>query len=120
MAGLGDLSERHAASAERLRARQYGTAVAATEAQTKLGIWRVRRGLTQDDMARAIGVSLNTYRRLERGAYRNPGVRYLANCALALGCELEELLEDEWRSWFVFDRRAPDPPEPERFWAETE
>ena len=47
-----------------------------------------------------IGISLPTYRRLERGQTPNPPLRYLVNCALALGYttteQLIELFEDDW------------------------
>lgn len=46
----------------------------------------------------------------------NPPVRYLANCALALDCQLEDLLEGEHRAWLVMDQRAAAPPAPEGFW----
>lgn len=88
-----------------------------TRVETRLGAWRVRRGVTQAEMARATGLSLSTYRRLERGM-ANPPVRYLANCALALGCRLEDLIEDEHRAWLVLDQRADAPPDPRGFWGE--
>jgi len=50
---------------------------------------RMARGLTQEELADAIGISLPTYRRLERKDMDNPGVRYLANAAIALGVELD-------------------------------
>jgi transcriptional regulator with XRE-family HTH domain len=86
-----------------------------TRIETRLAAWRVRRGITQAELAAATGLSLATYRRLERGM-ANPPVRYLANCALALGCPLEDLLEDEHRTWLIMDLRAATPPAPEGFW----
>lgn len=68
---------------------------------------RMARGLTQEELADAIGISLPTYRRLERKDMDNPGVRYLANAAIALGVELDLLIEDEWREWMVFDEQRP-------------
>jgi transcriptional regulator with XRE-family HTH domain len=85
--------------------------------KTKLAHWRKRRGVTQEELARATGLSLSVLRRLETGRYENPPVRYLNNCALALGCKLEDLIEDEWREWLVMDQRyAAVPPEPKGFW----
>jgi hypothetical protein len=46
----------------------------------------------------------------------NPGIRYLANAALALGVELDLLIEDEWREWMAFDEQRHKPPEAEEFW----
>lgn len=91
-------------------ARRGGKAV------TKLARARAARGLTQAQLAAAVGLARSTYWRLEAGRVRNPRLRELANCALALDCQLEDLIEDEWREWFVFDRvNAPTPPR----WGET-
>jgi transcriptional regulator with XRE-family HTH domain len=87
-----------------------------TKVDTRLAAWRVRRGVTQDEMAKAIGISYSTYWRLERGRYKNPPIGYLVNCALALGCELGDILEDEQMEWCVFDQRAAKPPDPQMFW----
>ena len=36
----------------------------------------------------------------------------LVNLAIALDCELGELLEDGWLAWYAFDKtNAPEPPE---------
>lgn len=51
-------------------------------------------------MARATGISVGTYRRLERGETAAPNLRHLGNCALVLDCEVEDLIEDEWREWW--------------------
>ena len=90
-----------------------------TKVETKLAAWRVRRGVTQQEMAKAIGISYSSYWRLERGRYKNPPVGYLVNCALALGCELEDILDDEQKRWQVFDTRAAAPPERTDFWREA-
>jgi transcriptional regulator with XRE-family HTH domain len=88
---------------------------------SRLAEARRARGVTQDDLARAIGISLPTYRRLETGRMPNPPLRYLANCAIALGVQVEELIEDDWREWLVFDHfRASKPPDPKRLWRASE
>lgn len=85
--------------------------------KTKLALWRERRGVTQEELARATGLSTSVYWRLENGRYDNPPLRYLMNCALALGCELTDLIEDEWRQWMVVDQaNAGTPPKPAEFW----
>ncbi|MBV9682012.1 MAG: helix-turn-helix transcriptional regulator [Solirubrobacterales bacterium] len=86
------------------------------KAETMLARVRMARGLTQEELADAIGISLPTYRRLERKDMDNPGVRYLANAAIALGVELDLLIEDEWREWMVFDEQRPTPPRADEFW----
>jgi transcriptional regulator with XRE-family HTH domain len=87
-----------------------------TKAETRLARARMARGVTQGELASVMGVSLPTYRRLERGQAENPGLRYLVNAALALGVELEDLIEDEWREWMVFDHDHRAPPTPDEFW----
>jgi transcriptional regulator with XRE-family HTH domain len=84
--------------------------------ETKLAHARMGRGVTQEELARAVGISVPTYRRLERGEVRNPKLGQLVNCALALGVELDALIEDEWREWLTFDARSAAAPEPEAFW----
>lgn len=86
------------------------------KAETKLARVRMARGVTQDELAEAIGISVPTYRRLELNTLPNPGLRYLINAALALGVELDEVLDDEWLAWKTFDANRPGPPAPDEFW----
>jgi transcriptional regulator with XRE-family HTH domain len=74
------------------------------------------RGVTQDELAKAVGISVPTYRRLERGEVENPKFRHLVNCSLALGVELTDILEDEWLKWLPLQNIAATPPEPDEFW----
>lgn len=78
---------------------------------TKLAELRLERGITQRQLAASTGVSIASYRRLERDELRDPGIRTLSNLAIALGVPLEDLIEDRWREWMVFDavnaRRPP-------------
>jgi transcriptional regulator with XRE-family HTH domain len=76
----------------------------------------MRRGVTQQEMADATGMSGSTYWRLEHGRLPDPPIRLLANCALALGVRVEDLIEDEWREWLALDARRPGPPAPASFW----
>ncbi len=76
----------------------------------------MRRGVTEQELATVTGMSTATYWRLEHGQMPDPPLRLLANCALALGVELEDLIEDEWREWKVLDARYGQPPAPEEFW----
>lgn len=71
-------------------------------------------------MAAVTGISRSTYSKLERGLIDNPPLRYLTNCALALGCNTRDLIEDAWLEWMVFDERKPKAPKPEGFWKITE
>jgi transcriptional regulator with XRE-family HTH domain len=67
-----------------------------TKLETKLARRRVAADIAQLDMAIKVGISLPTYRRLERNKMRNPPFRYLVNCAIELGCHWSELVEAEW------------------------
>ncbi|HZT17074.1 MAG TPA: helix-turn-helix transcriptional regulator [Gaiellaceae bacterium] len=87
--------------------------------RSRLAQWREKRKVTQEELAAATGISTSTIRRLENPPslrVANPPLRYLQNCALALGCKLSDLIEPEWQEWMVFDRRKPEPPEPKSFW----
>lgn len=64
-------------------------------------------------MWEAVGVSRATYVRLEQGRVANPPLRLLVNCAIALSCELDDLIEDAWREWFT--RSGYTPTRPPRF-----
>lgn len=68
--------------------------------------------ITQAEMADMTGLSTSDYWRLEHN--RSPqdiNLRALVNCAQVLGVELDAVIEDEWREWWVFDQRRPRPPE---------
>ena len=58
------------------------------------------RGLRQDELAPAVGMSVATLRRLESGEVENPPLRYLQNLALALDVDLDKLIEPAWRQWW--------------------
>ena len=55
---------------------------------------RAERGLTQEQVANAAGLSLSDVGRIERGE-RDPGVRVLSKLAAGLGVEVEDLLRAE-------------------------
>jgi hypothetical protein len=54
-------------------------------------------------MWEATGIGRGSYLWLEHGGHRTPPLRHLANCAIVLGCKLEDLIEPEWRRWQQFD-----------------
>ena len=53
---------------------------------------RDKRGLSQPELARAAGVSLNTVKYLEEGANGNPQSRTLMRLARVLGVDVQELV----------------------------
>jgi transcriptional regulator with XRE-family HTH domain len=64
--------------------------------------------MTQQELAHEVGMSVPTYRKLERKKMRNPPLRYLINCAIVLDCDWNDLIEPEWEEWI--DLRLPDEP----------
>lgn len=82
---------------------------------TRLARVRISRGVTQEELAEAIGVSAPTIRRLERGEVENPKLRHLVNCAIALGVDLDKVLEPAWLKWLPGEG-ARKPPKPDKFW----
>jgi transcriptional regulator with XRE-family HTH domain len=87
-----------------------------TKPETRLARLRMSRGVTQEELADAIGISEPTLRRLERGQMSSPPLGYLVNAALALGVGLDELVEDEWRAWHELRADRAGPPTPDAFW----
>lgn len=75
--------------------------------------------MSQTALADASGISIATLRRLERGVVKNPSLRHLTNCALVLGCPLEELIEDEWRQWLALAKPKA-PTNPESLWSPSD
>lgn len=67
---------------------------------TKLAAHRIRRDLTQLDLARRAGIPVDSYRKLERGEIDNPRLRDLVNCAIVLDLDprelVVELVEEPW------------------------
>lgn len=81
-----------------------------TNARTKLARRRLARGVTQRQMWEGLGVSRATYVRLEQGHMDNPPLRLLVNCAIALDCALDDLIEDTWRQWYTRTGYEPTKP----------
>jgi transcriptional regulator with XRE-family HTH domain len=62
--------------------------------------------VSQRRLAELTGISLRTLQRIERLEVDNPPIRYLANYAIVLGCEREDLIEPEWREWKELNNRG--------------
>jgi transcriptional regulator with XRE-family HTH domain len=86
-----------------------------TKVRTRLAAWRVRRGLTQDELAELTGISRSALLRLERGS-GSPRIGDLAQLAIALGCEIDDLLEPVWVVW---RNRKVSPAEAQASWRDT-
>jgi transcriptional regulator with XRE-family HTH domain len=84
---------------------------------TQLAHWRLHRGFSQQELAERSGVPLGTLRRIEQAQQqRPPDLRHLQNLRVALGCHLDDLLEDRWRGWSDLPRGPKQPPPPEENW----
>ncbi|HET8751951.1 MAG TPA: helix-turn-helix transcriptional regulator [Gaiellaceae bacterium] len=81
-----------------------------TIARTNLARERVAAGLTQEEMANFVGLSVRDYRRLE-GAKRWPLLAELVNCSLVLGVPFEKVAPTDWRGWKQFSARTPESPD---------
>lgn len=55
-------------------------------------------------------------REIESGKEQNPPLPILNNCALALGVELDAVIEPEWRTWWNRYGGQSSPPDPSEFW----
>jgi transcriptional regulator with XRE-family HTH domain len=80
-------------------------------AKTRLARLRIERNLSQRELAQRAGLSPATYQRLERGEMRSPPLGYLVNCALVLRVELDQVIEEVWRTWWPTRRRPRQPPD---------
>jgi transcriptional regulator with XRE-family HTH domain len=76
----------------------------------RIRVWRVVHDRSQDDLARAAGVTRNFVSAIERGAQGLDAVR-LRRLAVAMGIELAELLAEP------LGEPATPPPEPDRVMA---
>ncbi|MCU1529282.1 MAG: hypothetical protein JWP75_3045 [Frondihabitans sp.] len=47
---------------------------------------------------------------MEAGSPANPKIRLLSNCALVLGCDIEDLIEPVWRKWAPLSPQATKQP----------
>lgn len=91
-----------------------------TKVETPLAEQRVARGMSQEQVAAATGISLSTYRRMERGKLDNPPIGYLINCAHVLGCKVFELVEPRHRKWFEFTAGVKAPRDPSKLWRDPD
>lgn len=95
-----------------------------SKSSTRLAQRRLAAGYTQKQMAELTGMSVMTYRRLERAELQNPPLRHLVNCMLVLRTRLPEirlvdLLEPEWLQWLPLSHDATtaphQPPKPGKY-----
>jgi DNA-binding XRE family transcriptional regulator len=82
-----------------------------TKVRTRLAACRAAAGLTQMEMAWAIGVPIASYVRLERGEHKNPPLGWLVNAAIILEHDLDDVMDDSMHEWYDFDRSKPPSPE---------
>jgi putative transcriptional regulator len=72
--------------------------------QTRIKEYRARLSLTQDDLAKKVGVRRETIVFLEQGRY-NPSLKLAHDVAVALHARIDDL--------FLFDNDQPAPEDPE-------
>ena len=59
----------------------------------KIKEFRLKTGLSQDDLARKAGVAYTTLTKIETGVIKNPSVMITAKIAKALGISIDELMK---------------------------
>lgn len=85
------------------------------ESDTPFSFQRINAGVSQEELAEAVGVSVRTIQRLETGQVTYPSLRLLINCAIALRVNLQQICQPEWLEWTVFTDGVEHPPDPETF-----
>jgi transcriptional regulator with XRE-family HTH domain len=80
------------------------------ELDTPLARARASKGVYQRELAEAVGISIASYRRLERGPVGNAPLWQYTNCAIALNVELEQLLGRKALTSWHPTPSAPRPP----------
>jgi putative transcriptional regulator len=73
--------------------------------QTRIKEYRSRLSLTQDDLAKLVGVRRETIVFLEQGKY-NPSLKLAHDVAQALHAKIDDL--------FIFNEKDPEPESPEQ------
>ncbi len=56
--------------------------------------YRIKMGLSQDQLARKAGITYSTLTKLESGVNQNPKVKTLQEIAKALGVTLNDLMKE--------------------------
>lgn len=71
-----------------------------TEVRNQIKERRLRHGLSQEELARAVGVSRQSINSIERGRY-TPSLALALRFALLFGCPLDDLfqLQEEGETW---------------------
>jgi transcriptional regulator with XRE-family HTH domain len=72
-------------------------------------LWRLSRGLTQAQLAELTGISKSSVERIEKSRDGAVNLRHLVNIALALDCELLDVVDDDWLGYRRLDISAPPP-----------
>lgn len=74
---------------------------------------RLRAGVSQAELAKAVGVSAKTIHQLEPkwdAGTADPRIRLLHNISVALDVPLLKLCEPKWLTWNDLNGRTPEPP----------
>lgn len=78
---------------------------------SRLAHARIRAGVSQEALAKAVGVSAKTIGRLEANwTNANPSIRLLVNLSIALDVPPLKLCHPSWLAWNTLDDDAGEPP----------
>ena len=89
---------------------RYLVARPSDSAPRRLRLWRLFRDLSQAELAALAGISKSSVERIERSDDGAVNLRHLVNLALALNCELLDIIDDDWLCYLWMDASAPPPP----------
>jgi transcriptional regulator with XRE-family HTH domain len=78
-------------------------------APRRLRLWRLSKNLSQAQLATLAGISKSSVARIEKSEDGTVNLRHLVNLALALDCELLDIIEDDWLSYLWMDVSAAPP-----------
>ena len=91
-----------------------------TRYRTRLAYWRARRNVSQRSLAARTGLSEKTIERLDQGRVTNPNVRHLLAIAHVLRVPLVELIDEDWRLFWVAGKQLRADPPPAGLAADTQ
>lgn len=83
-----------------------------TKATSRLARKRVERGLTRHELARRVGISEESLKRLEYEQRPNAPLWWYRNLAIALRVPIDDILDERELRWRKTDM-APEPPSPD-------
>lgn len=80
-----------------------------TQIVSNLAQVRVEKGMSQEELARSVGISLKSLVRLEKRQVPSPPLAWFVNCAIVLDVDLLDILEPDHLRFKQLALHAPAP-----------